>query len=88
MPSNEIENMIDNHVNEETIISDDDATKCAVEQKENAVSDNQNHIQYTNAIIENNDHDSNLDGINTDEEDVESSSVIVVDEKQIQSQTL
>ena len=88
MPSNEIENMIDNHVNEETIISDDDATKCAVEQKENAVSDNQNHIQYTNAIIENNDHDSNLDGINTDEEDVESSSVIVVDEKHIQSQTL
>ena len=88
MPSNEIENMIDNHVNEETIISDDDATKCAVEQKENAVSDNQNHIQYTNAIIESNDLDSNLGAINTEEKDVESSSVILVDEKHVQSQKL
>ena len=88
MPSNEIENVNDNHVNEETLQSDDDATICDVDQKENNVSDNQNHIQYTNAIIENNDLDSNLDAINTGETDVESSSVIVVDEKHIQSQPL
>ena len=88
MPSNEIENVNDNHMNEETIISNDDATKCDMEQKENFESDNQNHIQYTNAVIENNDLDSNLDAINTGEKDVESSSVIVVDEKHIQSQTL
>ena len=88
MPSNEIETVNDNHINEKTIISNDDATECNVRKKESFVSENQNHIQYTNAIIENNDHDSNLDGINTDEENVESSSVIVVDEKHIQSQTL
>ena len=88
LPSNEIENVEHNDMNEETDIPNDDARKSGVEKNENFVGENQNHIQYTNAIIENNDLDSKLDVINAGEKDVESSSVIVVDEKHIHSQEL
>jgi len=80
VPSNELENVINNHMNEEVDISNDDANKCDMEQNDNFAHENQNHIQYTNAIVENNGLESNLDGINTDEKDAQSSSVIIVDE--------